>query len=81
MPRRCPAEIALPALIVVFAPSFSVRAAEPISPQSPVNLDAWHDVAARSGFLMDTNRAFRCSSSSAILRFTIRKKPSVAGAT
>ena len=45
-------------LVVVFVVNISVRAAEPISPQSPVNLDARQDVAALSGFLVDTNRSF-----------------------
>jgi len=56
--RRCPAEIAWLALIVVFTPGFFACDAEPISPQSSANLDARHDIVARSGFLMDTNRAF-----------------------
>jgi lysophospholipase L1-like esterase len=43
-------------LVAAFALNLSVRAAEPISPQSPVNLDARQDVAALSGFLVDTNR-------------------------
>ena len=38
--------------------ALSVRAAEPISPNSSANLDAKRDVAAKSGFLTDTNRTF-----------------------
>jgi lysophospholipase L1-like esterase len=50
-------KIVLPALTAAFTVNLSVFAAEPVSPQSPVNLDARHDVAALSGFLLDTNRA------------------------
>ena len=56
MPNHCWTPITLPGLAVALAVSFSVRAVEPL--QSPVNLDAWHDVAAQSGFLTDTNRTF-----------------------
>jgi lysophospholipase L1-like esterase len=45
-------------LVVVFVLNLSVSAAEPMSPQSPVNLDASQDVAALAGFLVDTNRSF-----------------------
>lgn len=45
----------LPLLAVA---ALSVRAAEPISPHSSANLDAKRDLAAKSGFLTDTNRAF-----------------------
>jgi lysophospholipase L1-like esterase len=38
--------------------ALSVSAAEPISPNSSANLDAKRDVAAKSRFLTDTNRAF-----------------------
>ena len=38
--------------------ALSVRAAEPVSPQNSANLDANRDVAAKSGFLTDTNRTF-----------------------
>jgi hypothetical protein len=50
-------KIVLPALTAAFTVNLSVFAAEPVSPQSPVNLDARHDVAALSGFFLDTNRA------------------------
>ena len=36
--------------------ALSVRAAEPISPNSSANLDAKRDIASKSGFLTDTNR-------------------------
>ncbi len=36
--------------------AFSVRAAEPISPQDSANMDVKRDLAAKSGFLTDTNR-------------------------
>jgi rhamnogalacturonan acetylesterase len=58
MPRYRLTGMGLPVLIIALAMGFSTRAAEPISPESPVNLDARHDVAALSGFLVDTNRAF-----------------------
>jgi lysophospholipase L1-like esterase len=45
----------LPLLAVA---ALSVRAAEPISPNSSANLDAKRDVAAKSGFLTDTNCTF-----------------------
>ena len=51
-------KIALAGLVAVFIVNLSVRAAEPYSPPSPVNLDARHDPAALSGFLVDTNRVF-----------------------
>ena len=38
--------------------TISLRAAEPVSPNNSANLDARRDVASRSGFLTDTNRAF-----------------------
>jgi lysophospholipase L1-like esterase len=38
--------------------ALSGHAAEPISPNSSANLDAKRDVAAKSGFLNSTNRAF-----------------------
>ena len=37
--------------------TISLRAAEPVSPNNSANLDARRDVASRSGFLTDTNRA------------------------
>ncbi len=37
--------------------ALSGRAAEPISPQDSANMDVKRDVAAKSGFLTDTNRA------------------------
>ena len=37
--------------------TISLRAAEPISPQDSANMDVKRDVAAKSGFLTDTNRA------------------------
>ncbi len=58
MPSHRLTEMALPALMLAFAASLSACAAEPLSPPSSVNQDARHDVAARSGFLMDTNRVF-----------------------
>jgi lysophospholipase L1-like esterase len=51
-------KVVLWALAVAFVVNLSVRAAEPMSPQSPVNLDASQDAAALSGFLVDTNRSF-----------------------
>lgn len=36
----------------------ALHAAEPISPNSSANLDAKRDIASKSGFLTDTNRAF-----------------------
>ncbi len=45
-------------LPLIAVAALSVRAAEPISPNSSANLDAKLDVAAKSGFLTDTNRAF-----------------------
>ena len=45
-------------LVAAFVVNLSVRAAEPISPQSPVNLDVHQDAAALSGFLVDTNHSF-----------------------
>jgi lysophospholipase L1-like esterase len=38
--------------------ALSVHAAEPSSPNSSANLDAKRDIAAKSGFLTDTNRTF-----------------------
>ncbi len=38
--------------------ALSVRAAEPATPNNSANLDANRDVAGKSGFLTDTNRAF-----------------------
>ena len=37
--------------------TISLRAAEPISPQDSANMDVKRDVAAKSSFLVDTNRA------------------------
>lgn len=51
-------KIVLPALVAAFTVNVSVLAAEPVSPQSPVNLDASQDAAALAGFLIDTNRSF-----------------------
>ena len=48
-------KIVLPLLTVV---ALSVRAAGPISPQDSANMDVKRDVAAKSGFLTDLNRAF-----------------------
>jgi len=46
-------------LLPLFAvAALSVRAAEPISPNSSANLDAKRDVAHNAGFLTDTNRTF-----------------------
>ena len=53
-----PTQFVLPVLLAAFVFNLSVRAAEPYSPQSPVNLDARHDTTALSGFLVDTNRSF-----------------------
>ena len=49
-------KILLAALAV--AAVFSLRAAEPISPQDSANMDVKRDVASNHGFLVDTNRAF-----------------------
>ena len=38
--------------------ALSMRAAEPVSPNNPADLDAKRDVASRTGFLTDTNRTF-----------------------
>ena len=49
----------LPIALALFAAlAVTGRAAEPISPVSSANLDAKRDIAAKSGFLVDTNRAF-----------------------
>jgi lysophospholipase L1-like esterase len=48
----------LAALAAALVLNLSVRAADPMSPQSPVNLDARQDAATLSGFLVDTNRSF-----------------------
>ncbi len=58
MPLHRLTEIALPALIVALATSFSVCTAGPVSSQNPVNLGARQDIAASAGFLVDTNRTF-----------------------
>jgi lysophospholipase L1-like esterase len=46
----------LPLFVAVAA--LSASAAEPATPNSSANLDAKRDVAAKSGFLTDTNRTF-----------------------
>jgi lysophospholipase L1-like esterase len=46
------------ALVAAFMAFLSAGAAEPYSPQSPVNLDARQDPANLSGFLVDANRSF-----------------------
>jgi hypothetical protein len=55
MPFQAMTKFLLPLLAVV---ALSGRAAEPISPNNSANLDAKRDVAAKSGFLTNTNRTF-----------------------
>lgn len=48
-----------PLLLTLLAvAALSLRAADPLSPNSSANLDAKRDTASRAGFLLDTNRAF-----------------------
>lgn len=49
-------KLVLPTLVLMTC--VSLHAASAISPQDSANLDASHDVPSRSGFLVDTNRAF-----------------------
>ncbi|MEI6075752.1 MAG: rhamnogalacturonan acetylesterase [Verrucomicrobiota bacterium] len=53
----------MPTMKLCFLPlllgaTITLHAAEPISPNNSANLDAKRDIASKSGFLMDTNRAF-----------------------
>ena len=58
-PTRMHPKSLLPIALALFAAlAVTGRAAEPISPVSSANLDAKRDIAAKSGFLVDTNRAF-----------------------
>lgn len=52
------AKTCLLVLSAAFVVSHSLFAAEPVSPQSPVNLDARQDVAALSGFWVGAHRDF-----------------------
>ena len=45
-------------LPLLLGATITLHAAEPISPNSSANLDAKRDIASKSGFLTDTNRAF-----------------------
>ncbi len=63
MPSIRPSVVPVTSLIKRLLPLFagaavSLRAAEPIAPNSSANLDAKRDVAALAGFLRDTNRSF-----------------------
>jgi hypothetical protein len=52
-----PKKILLPGLVLFFAACVLNRGAGQISPNSSANLDASRDVASKSGFLLDPNRA------------------------
>ena len=54
MPLPSMTKFILPLLV---GATISLRAAEPISPQDSANMDVKRDVAAKSSFLVDTNRA------------------------